>query len=348
MKPLFSLVRSIVTASVIALVLAACSGGGQSVPLAQLASNGQHMSDSSTALHSAHLFGTARNAVASVATFKGCPVFAAGDAYNLDISNAAVDPNSSSYLASIESLDNTGFSAALGLEPVNVDSGGASLLAVHPEVSYHPFPAPYPWTSGYQIENESDRHYVAVNTQSCHLYEAYGMSYSNGSLQAFSGRDFDMRQPYKMGIGVTAAGLSYFAGAARHEEVATGIHHALDLDVWRNALCNCSTPPGAESDGIPYEGRATNYSLPYGAHLRLKSSYNCSGWGEQSAAICNALKHYGAYITDTDGQYTNNNKIFVVDPPTDGGSWNRSDLAALNMLKFSDFDVLRITSITAH
>jgi hypothetical protein len=278
-----------------------------------------------------------------VATFDGCPVFTPGDYYNADITNAAADPNSANYLASVESVDNTGFQDSLGIEPVNIATNSTPLLKVHPDVSYHTFPVPYPWQSGFKIEDSSDEHYVAINTQICHLYEAYGTAYRSGVLSAYSGKDYDLRQPFKIGGGVMASGLSYFAGAVRLEDIATGVHHALNINVWSNALCNCFTAPAAASDDVPYKGKASSYQLPYGAHLRLAASYDCSNWGPQSGAICAAMKHYGLYVSDTDGHYANNNKLFFVDPTS--GSWNSGDLSALNQLRFSDFEVLKIGKI---
>ncbi len=244
----------------------------------------------------------------------------------------------------MRAVDDTGFQDSLGIEPVNVAGDATPLLTVHQQVPYHQFPVKFPWQPGYQIENIGDAHYVAVNTQSCHLYEAYGMRYANGQLSAYSGKDYDLHQPFKIGGGVMASGLSYFAGAVRHEEIAGGIHHTLNLDVWQNALCNCYTSPAAGSDGVPYNGPASAYELPYGAHLRLKASYDCSGFGPQSGAICTALKRYGLLISDTDGHYANNNKLFFVNP-TDGGSWDDGDLGALSRLRFADFDVLKVGAV---
>ncbi len=279
-----------------------------------------------------------------VATYDGCPIFTPGDYYNADITNAAIDTHSADYLASVEAVDNTGFQDSLGIEPVNTAVNNTPLYTVHPKVSWHSFSVQYPWQQGFQIENIGDAHYVAINKDSCHLYEAYGASFNNGVFSAYDGKDYDLHQPFKIGSGVMASGLSYFAGAVRHEEIATGIHHALDIAVWQNALCNCYTAPANSGDGVPYQGAATAYELPYGAQLRLKATYDCSRWGPQSGAICTALKHYGMLMSDTDGHYGNNNKFFFVNP-TDGGAWDGGDLGALNSLRFSDFDVLKLGTI---
>ncbi len=334
------------------LALTSCTGGGTpSVPVNNLLSNASVRTNEASPVAAVQVAAQAESRTRTpaptstgVATFDGCPVFTPGDYYNADITNAGIDSHSANYLSSVEAVDNTGFQDSLNIEPVNVANNNTALLTVHPQVSWHLFPTKYPWQSGFQIENASDAHYVAINTQSCHLYEAYNMRYSNGALSAYSGKDYDLHLPFKIGGGVMASGLSYFAGAVRHEEIASGIHHALNVNIWQNALCNCYTAPAAASDGLPYGGRASAYELPYGAHLRLKASFSCSSWGPQSAAICVAMKHYGLYVSDTDGHYTNNNKLFFVNP-TDGGSWNGSDLGALAALRFSDFDVLALGPI---
>jgi len=343
LSPSLSLPQSSLIAIAFAVVLAACSNGSQSTipgqPLRDRSFSGASGASSAGQPNTSAL--TFRSRSASTPSYLGCGIFTPGDYYNADVTNAAVDPQSKQYLSSIEAVDNTGFQASLGIEPVNTGDNSTPLYTVRPRVSWHAFPVKYPWRKGFQIENIGDAHYVAINGETCHLYESYGTSFDGRSLSAYSGKDYDLRQPFKIGGGVMASGLSYFAGAVRHEEIAGGIHHALNVAVWQNALCNCYAAPAAESDGVPYIGPGSAYELPYGAHLRLKASFNCSNWGPQSGAVCAAMKRYGLYTSDTDGHYKNNNKLFFVNP-TDGGEWDRNDLSALQNVRFSDFDVLAV------
>ncbi|HEV3154843.1 MAG TPA: hypothetical protein VGZ02_13635, partial [Candidatus Baltobacteraceae bacterium] len=129
----------------------------------------------------------------NVARYDGCPVFTAGDYYNADVTNAAVDPNSANYINSaIQAGDTDSFYASTGYEKVNNANSGTSLLTVKQKVSYHQFPVPYPWQSGYYIERLSDAHGMVVQTQDCHLYESYSTSYSGGVLAAYSGANWDL------------------------------------------------------------------------------------------------------------------------------------------------------------
>ena len=56
--------------------------------------------------------------------------------------------------------------------------------------------------------------------------------------------------------------------------------------------------PASDTDGIVYTGSSA-YQLPYGAHLRLRASFDISRFGPQSAAIARAMKTYGVYLADT-------------------------------------------------
>ncbi len=283
----------------------------------------------------------------NVARYAGCSIFAPGDAYNADVTSAPVDPHSSDYLTSVTATDNTGFYAETGVLQVNIANAQTPKYTVRQQVAYHAFPVQYPWSSNYYIEPEGDAHSIVLlaTPPNCHLYEAYHTQFNGGtnSLSAYGGANWDLTKPFSNAPGPSsmASGLSEFAGMVKHEEIATGIHHALNFKMFANSPCNCYTSPATSTDGISYNGPSTAYALPYGGHLRLKASYDESGLGPQSRAIVEAMKHYGIYLADTGGHYTNNNGVFTANP-TDGGSWDQGDLSTLSRIRFSDFDVLRV------
>jgi hypothetical protein len=335
------------------LALAAC---GQSIvppsqpsnTLSSDASRSGAMGQQSAVLDSALASQATAHASSSAVEYKGCTVFAAGDTYNADVSGSAIDGNSVQYIQSVTSVDNTGFYGMIGIEPVNIATSRTGLYMVHPKVKWHSFPVPYPWSSSFRIEPAGDAHLIVLlaTPPSCHLFEAYSSSFSANELSAYSGANWDLAQPYKITSSSSmASGLSLFAGSVRHEEIATGIHHALNFKAFSQAPCNCYVAPASGTDGVSYAGRSTAYQLPYGAHLRLRSNFNDSNAGPQAKAILEALKHYGMYLADTGGHYENNNGIYLADP-TDGGTWDSQDLGALGNLKFADFDVLKVGAVT--
>ena len=285
----------------------------------------------------------------SAPSYHGCQVFAPGGYYNADISGSPIDAHSSSYLSSLSATDNTGFYASTGAQPINIASTSTSLYRVRPKVSWHTFPDAYPWSSSFKIEPAGDAHAVVILAKSpaCHLYEAYSTSFSSNILSAYSGANWDLSQPYQIASSSSmASGLSLFAGSVRHEEIATGIRHAINFTVFSHSPCDCFTAPASGTDGLSYEGPPTSFQMPYGAHLRLKSSFSESGYGPQTKAILEAMKHYGMYLADTGGHYTNNNALYLVNP-NDGGNWDGTDLRGLGNLRFADFEVLTVGKTTS-
>ena len=288
---------------------------------------------------------------ANVQTIAGCPIYTPGDYYNADVTNARVDPNSASYIASVVGAGDTGgFFASTHFQRLNVAGGSTPMVAVHQKVSYHQFPTPFPFVPGYYFENngvgDSDLLVLKVTPPNCHGYEAYNASWSNGLLWAYSGRDDDFSKPMQIlpdhTPGSSASGTPHIAGMVKYEEVAAGrINHVLNISAYAHSLCNCYVKPASDTDGLAYQGASSNYRLPYGAHIRLKPSFDDSRFGPQSKAIAEALKHYGAFVTDTGN---GNNAIPTIDP-IGGGSWNQGDLGALGNIHFSDFDVLTVGSV---
>jgi hypothetical protein len=290
----------------------------------------------------------------SVAMYRGCPIFTAGDYFNLSVKDAAVDSHSAQYIASIAAAgDTTGFYLSTGIQHLNIADATTPLVKVHPKVSYHTFPNPFAFLSSYKFENsgDSDVEILRVTPPSCHLYEAYNASYSGGVLSAYSGRDDDLSRAMQIlpdaTPGSSASGLPHFPGMVKWSEVKSGqINHPLYFSAWANSLCNCYTKPASDTDGLVYNGPSTSYQMPYGAHLRLKASFDDSGFGPQAKAIVQALKLYGGFVADTGGRYGNNNSMYSIDDADTPSQWSQSDLGSLSKLRYSDFEVLKVGAIT--
>lgn len=281
-----------------------------------------------------------------VATFDGCPVFTAGDYYNANVASAALDPHSASYISAAMSAGNTsGFWASTGEEFVNIATSSTPKLTVHPQVSYHQFPVPYPWQSSFKIEPAGDAHAVVLDTSTCHLYESYSTHYSGGSLSAYSGANWDLRtgfKPLASGPSAMASGLSIFAGMVKWEEVQSGaIHHALNWEAPAHTVGNgIYVHPASDAESYTFNG--SGYALPYGAHLRLKASFNISNFPPQARIVAQAMKTYGIFLSDT-GSYGNG--LYFANALNGSDPWNSSDLNALGNLKISDFEVLPVGTV---
>jgi hypothetical protein len=129
-----------------------------------------------------------------------------------------------------------------------------------------------------------------------------------------------------------AAGLPVFVGLARYDEVARGtINHALRFTVptsqrafvlpathWASTLTNPSAPP-------------------MGTRLRLKASFDISGFPADDRVILTALKKYGMILAD------NGSAIFISGAPD--SRWNNTNLNLLKTITASNFDVVQMGTI---
>lgn len=294
----------------------------------------------------------------NVAIYYGCPVFTAGDYYNQGIINAATDPHDTDYISSIiQAGDTSGFYASTNVEQVNNANNQTPLLTVQPDVSWHQFPNPYPWNTAapwFYIEPLSDGHAMVVQTQSCHLFEAYNTAYSkptpsqpNGVLSAYSGADWNLRAAFvPLAPGnpsAMASGLPLFAGMVKWEEYSNGcICHALNWTAIEHTVAQyLFVTPASDTDQLKFNG-TSSYQMPYGAHLRLKSTFSTNGWGPQATAVAKAMKTYGIYLADTG---TSGNGLYFANKQDGSNPWNSSDLASLGSITMSDFDVLTLPPI---
>jgi hypothetical protein len=284
----------------------------------------------------------------SVAKYMGCPVFTAGDYYNAPVTSASIDPNSANYInAVVNAGDTSGFYASTGYEKVNNATSSTPMLTVHQKVSYHSFPVPYPWASGYYIERLNDAHGMVVQTQSCHLYESYNTTYSGGVLSAYSGANWDLTKPFvPLPAGspsAMASGLSIFAGMVKWEDYQSGsINHALNWAAVANTVAAWKfVRPASDTDGLAFKG-SSSYQLPYGAHLRLKSTFSTSGMGPEATMVIKAMKTYGVYLADTG---SSGNALYFANAANGTNPWNSSDLSGLSKVHVSDFEVVKLPTI---
>ena len=94
--------------------------------------------------------------------------------------------------------------------------------------------------------------------------------------------------------------------------------------------------------GLMLAFKGTGLQLPYGAHLRLRASFDISKFGPQSRVIARAMKTYGIYLADTD---RSDNALYDALALDGSNPWNARDLASLSSIHISDFDVLKLDRI---
>ena len=129
-----------------------------------------------------------------------------------------------------------------------------------------------------------------------------------------------------------AAGLSVMAGLVKYDEAASGtINHAIRFTMQQSkndANDGYFVEPATHAAGTTYGAPTVE-----GMRLRLKSSYNTSGYSAINKAILTAMQQYGLIMADNGGY-----GYYPWAPPIRAGT--TADLANLGQIPMSDFDVI--------
>src|SRR5262249_29870516 len=97
-----------------------------------------------------------------------------------------------------------------------------------------------------------------------------------------------------------AAGLSIYAGLARYEEAMAGeITHALRYTL--PCTSDARVPP-ATHQAVPGGCAGNANAVPMGVRVRLKASYDISGFDPMVQTFLRAFKKYGLILADNGGR----------------------------------------------
>src|SRR3984957_16759191 len=279
------------------------------------------------------------------ASLGGFVPFTGSSLWNTDISSAPVDANSASiitnWVGSVNVHPDWGNDPTYGIPYVVVD-GSQSLininLGAYPDES-DPGPMPVPANAPVEGGSSStgDRHVLVLNNANCFLYELYNASpNSGGSWNADSTAVWDLlrtgnaQRPYTW-TSADAARLPIFPGLVRYDEVAAGkIQHAFRFTLPKTSAA--FTPPASHSAATTSDTTAP----PMGMRLRLKSSYDISGFSTQMQVILTAMQKYGLILAD------NGSSLYVTGVAD--SRWG-SDLDSLKTVPSSAFEVVQINPV---
>jgi hypothetical protein len=296
-------------------------------------------------------------------TFGGCPLFAPDYAYNQDVSTSEVDPSSATYISSLTSLAPNIAAEFPGGEYYNLVPSTQADVPVQSASAFGFLPtdggfffypdggvkAPIP--PGVVYENmttpNADHHMMVLEQSACLLYELYAENPSS----ATTGWDVFIQWnlngspqiPDNLDIGsTTQAGTPLLPGIIWPIDVGAGeIQHAIDIVMADNAIMPCSYVHPAST--VRYSGAPAGEGIPYGARLRLKSTFDTSSFaGKQALVVVRALQKYGMIPTDASGE---SRSVFRLGQNPDGGTLDQSDMNQLNVLTWSDFDVMTVGTI---
>jgi hypothetical protein len=278
----------------------------------------------------------------------GKAVFPSTNAWRTDISAAPRDSNSDNLIASCGAT--TGMHPDFGTVYAGAPNG-LSYVVVHGTQARVPVsfyygdesdPGPYPVPPYAPIEGGSsstgDRHVIVVDADNWKLYEMYDAHPVNGgaSWTGGSGAIFDMTAGTVRPAGWTsadAAGLPIFPGLVRYDEV--GIHHVIEHALRYSCARTrkAYVPPARHSAGSQ---TSANYP-PMGMRVRLKASFDISGYSATNQVILKALKKYGMFVAD------NGSDMYLSGAPDP--RWNDDDLHNLTHVHGSDFEVVQMSGI---
>ncbi len=277
------------------------------------------------------------------ASLEGRRPFPDNNPWNQPVDTAAVDPNSAALIASI----GTGTSlhpdfganwngGPFGIPYVVIDSTTPPVPVTFGYADESD-PGPYPVPRGAPVEGGSDRHILVVDRDGWMLYELFAAARKGSGWKAGSGAIFDLNSNALRPAGWTsadAAGLPIFPGLVRYDEVVEQgeIRHALRFTVSQSR--HAYVPPArhyASDDTSPNRP-------PMGMRVRLKASFDTTGYPPQAQVILAALKTYGMIVAD------NGSNWYLSGAPD--ARWDDDQLNTLKQVKGSDFEVVQMGPVT--
>jgi len=282
------------------------------------------------------------------ASLGGFVPFPSSSLWNTDISAAPVDPNSTAIVNFIGA--GTGLHPDFGSGLYNGSNigipytvvGNQQPLIVIDYTAYgsesDPGPMPIAVTApieGYPNPGTGDRHVLVVDNVNCLLYELYSSYPQASSWDAASGAVWDLlsneQRPYTW-TSADAAGLPIFPGLARYDEVAAGqITHALRFTLQNSQAA--FIPPASH-----WAATSSNtLAAPMGMRMRLKASFDVSGFSAVNRVILNALKKYGMIMAD------NGSNMYISGAPD--SRWDNNDLHNLGQVTTANFEVIQMTPL---
>ncbi|HMU62625.1 MAG TPA: hypothetical protein PKA66_12645 [Gemmatimonadales bacterium] len=279
------------------------------------------------------------------ASLNGRVPFPSDNAWNLRIDTASVDPASDLLIASIGL--NTSLHPDWGTTetyygiPYIVVAGSTPKVSVAFDYADESDAGPYPIPANAPIEggagSSGDRHILIIDRDNWILYELYAAYPPSGGQgwRAGSGAIFDLNSNALRPAGWTsadAAGLPIFPGLARYDEVAAGaINHALRFTA-------AQTRQAYVHPARHWASSSTDPARPpMGMRVRLKSTFDTSGYPHDARVVLDALKKYGMILAD-------NGSNWYVSGVSDT-RWDPAIFDAFRNVKGSDFEVVRMGTV---
>jgi hypothetical protein len=245
------------------------------------------------------------------------PYFPPDAIWTQDVSHAPLDPNSAAMISTLANAGGWGTGKMRVDFTIRVMQADATTPTVpfrkghdfmgddSDKVSTIPLPAGggIEGQPGYQCAiDQDDCHLIVVDRSHSKLYEAYQANQVNGAMTANFIAVWDLSRAYPpsgRGDQCTSADAAGFPIAPllfTADELATGnINHAI-----RFILPNPRIRAGVFVHPATHAGapRGPDTAPPYGAHFRLKASYDLTQLSPAAQVVARAMQKYGMFLSD--------------------------------------------------
>jgi len=289
------------------------------------------------------------------------PYFPAGSVWTQDVSNAPVDAHSQNiidWLAGDGGWGRGRMQIDFSMRVLKADASTPT-LPFHPGDQFYlpdsdliktiPLPPDGGIESGSGYEcniDDNDCHLIVVDRSQGKLYEAYQANLVKNALSATFVGVWDLNRVYppsgrgEQCTSADAAGFPIAPLLFNADELASGsINHAI-----RFILPNQRIRAGVYVRPATHAGgpRGPANAPPYGAHLRLKSSFDMSQLSAPAKVVARAMQKYGMFLAD-------GGNLALTAESDEDTQMKYSDLGFgphdLQALKVSDFEVLELGNL---
>lgn len=268
--------------------------------------------------------------------------FPSDNPWNQDVSSVPTDASSAQIVASFAAVSvkadfGSGLwnNALIGIPYVVVCGDQPKTPVVFTDYGDESDPGPYPIPLDAPVEGNGsgDAHVIAVDIENKKLYELFNAHVNGNRWEASSGAVFDLNSNAlrpETWTSADAAGLPILAGLVRYDEIEKGeIDHALRFTLTSSNVKPAYVYPARHK----VNSSGGQYSLPFGAKIRLKANFNISSFSSRNQVILKAMKKYGMILADI------GSNLYISGAPDE--RWNNDELRQLSQLKGSDFEVVK-------
>ena len=269
-----------------------------------------------------------------------CPSFPADDALNTPISGLPVNPDSATWLASMDAATtylHPDFGPSHNRKrpygfPWQIVSPNQPLTPIRFLYAEESDPGPYPLSASTPIESGTDRHAIMVDPATCTLYETFDTHYrAGGKSKAGSGAIWSLASDALRPAGWTsadAAGLPILPLLVNYDELSSG---AMDHAIQFTVACTQEAylwPARHEA------GQASPSCPPMGARFRLQAGFTlpASACSAMCQTVLTTMKTYGLILAQN-----GSNWYFAGTADT---RWTSSEVDQLKQIPASDFEAV--------